>query len=130
MLLSSASYRHPVGRGSGAHAAARAIVPKREPFEGAVGKAREFRYADIRDALESALEGYLFASAGEAADRACPACADGQLMLKIGRFGPFVACVEFPAVTAVRSRATLRSARGPAGRSSSTPTPRPHSPSR
>ena len=66
------------------------------PFEGAVEKARELRREDIRNALESALERYLFASAGGPVDRACPACADGELMLKLGRFGPFVSCASFP----------------------------------
>ena len=51
---------------------------------------------DIRDALEGALKRYLFARAGEPVERACPACADGQLMLKLGRFGPFVGCANYP----------------------------------
>ncbi|MDE0378163.1 MAG: topoisomerase DNA-binding C4 zinc finger domain-containing protein [Rhodospirillales bacterium] len=66
-----------------------------DPSRGRSGRP-ELRSADIRDALESALERYLFVSAGEAADRVCPACADSQLMLKIGRFGLVVACAEFP----------------------------------
>ena len=66
------------------------------PFEGAIGEARELRREDIREALETALERYLFAAAGEPVDRACPACADGELMLKLGRFGPFVSCTSFP----------------------------------
>ena len=68
----------------------------RGPFEAAVEAARELRREDIRDALETALERYLFAAAGEPVDRACPACADGALMLKLGRFGPFVSCANFP----------------------------------
>ena len=66
-----------------------------EPFEGAVEAARELRREDIRDALESALERYLFASEGRPVERTCPDCADGRLMLKIGRFGPFVSCGNF-----------------------------------
>ena len=66
------------------------------PFEGAVEAARELRREDIRDALENALERYLFAAAGEPVDRACPDCDDGELMLKLGRFGPFVSCANFP----------------------------------
>ena len=66
------------------------------PFEGAVGKARELRREDIRGALESALERYLFAAAGEPVERSCPACADAELILKLGRFGPFVSCASFP----------------------------------
>ena len=66
------------------------------PFEGAVEAARELRREDIRDALERALERYLFASQGQPVERACPDCADGALMLKLGRFGPFVSCASFP----------------------------------
>ena len=66
------------------------------PFERAVGKARELRREDIRGALESALERYLFAAAGEPVERSCPTCADAELILKLGRFGPFVSCASFP----------------------------------
>ena len=66
------------------------------PFEGALEKAGGLKREDIRDALESALERYLFAGAGQPVERACPACADGRLMLKLGRFGPFVGCTNYP----------------------------------
>ena len=66
------------------------------PFEAAVEAARELRREDIRDALENALERYLFASEGRPVERGCPDCADGELMLKLGRFGPFVSCGNFP----------------------------------
>ena len=66
------------------------------PFEGALETTAALKRDDIRKAVESALERYLFASAGQPVDRACPSCADGRLMLKLGRFGPFIGCASFP----------------------------------
>lgn len=40
-------------------------------------EARELRLEDIRDVLDSGLEHYLFAAAGEPVERASPSCADG-----------------------------------------------------
>ena len=47
-------------------------------------------------AVERALSVYLFGPAGGAGKRPCPSCADGELMLKLGRFGPFVGCTAYP----------------------------------
>ncbi len=66
------------------------------PFEAALEKAGGLRREDVRDALESALERYAFASAGQPVERVCPACPDGWLMLRLGRYGPFVSCANFP----------------------------------
>ena len=51
---------------------------------------------DIRDAPKSALERYLFACVGQSVERACPACADREHILALGRFCPFVSCANFP----------------------------------
>ena len=51
---------------------------------------------EIRAAVESALERYLFPSAGGPAKRSCPACADGVLRLKLGRYGAFIGCSNYP----------------------------------
>jgi len=55
------------------------------------------RTTAILDALNDYLGPYLFQPATEGANpRACPACADGQLSLKIGRYGAFVGCSNYP----------------------------------
>ncbi|MYE01239.1 MAG: type I DNA topoisomerase [Alphaproteobacteria bacterium] len=65
-------------------------------FEGALEKAGGLRRDDVRAAVERALSVYLFGPSGSSGKRPCPACADGKLMLKLGRFGPFVGCTNYP----------------------------------
>ncbi len=53
---------------------------------------------EVEQALDSFLAPYLFPAAPDGRDpRACPACADGRLSLKVGRHGPFIACSSYPA---------------------------------
>ena len=63
-----------------------------EALESAGGLKRE----EVRAAVERALEAWLFGPAGRPEQRACPACAEGRLSLKFGRFGPFVGCARYP----------------------------------
>ncbi len=53
---------------------------------------------DIDAALDSHLAPMLFPPRGDGTDpRACPACADGRLALRVGRYGPFISCSNYPA---------------------------------
>ncbi|MEM9880092.1 MAG: DNA topoisomerase, partial [Pseudomonadota bacterium] len=55
------------------------------------------RTTAILDALNDYLGPYLFQPASEGANaRACPACSAGDLSLKIGRYGAFVGCSNYP----------------------------------
>lgn len=55
---------------------------------------------DIEAALDQQLAPMLFPERGDGTDpRACPACADGRLSLRIGRYGPFISCSNYPACT-------------------------------
>ncbi|MDE0407603.1 MAG: type I DNA topoisomerase [Alphaproteobacteria bacterium] len=65
-------------------------------FEDALEKAGGLRRDDVREAVEGALSVYLFGPPGGAGERPCPACTDGELMLKLGRYGPFVGCTHYP----------------------------------
>src|SRR5690606_29642721 len=51
----------------------------------------------VLEAIESRLEGHIFPKGkdGEAA-RKCPACSDGRLSLKLGKFGAFIGCANYP----------------------------------
>jgi DNA topoisomerase-1 len=52
----------------------------------------------VLEALDSLLASYAFGKTIEGKDpRQCPACAEGKLGLKIGRFGPYIACSNYPA---------------------------------
>ena len=59
-------------------------------FDTALKRAGALERRDIRAAIEGALEGFAFGRAGESGQRPCPSCPDGQLSLKIGRFGPWL----------------------------------------
>jgi DNA topoisomerase-1 len=57
----------------------------------------EQRTTAILDALNDYLGPYLFKPASEGAPpRQCPACSSGELSLKIGRYGAFVGCSNYP----------------------------------
>ncbi|MFN3592311.1 MAG: topoisomerase C-terminal repeat-containing protein, partial [Thermaurantiacus sp.] len=51
----------------------------------------------VEEALDDFLGPHLFPVPADGADpRACPSCADGRLSLKVGRYGPFIACSNYP----------------------------------
>jgi len=51
----------------------------------------------VLDALNDILGPYIFPKVADGADpRKCPSCASGQLGLKIGKFGAFVGCTNYP----------------------------------
>ena len=64
--------------------------PFQEALTATAGRKRE----DVRAAVEQALKRFIFAGPD---GRTCPACADGKLRLKLGRYGPFVGCSSYPA---------------------------------
>ena len=63
-------------------------------FSEAVGKTTDLKITDVINALEHDLEPILFP--GGAAARVCPQCKDGKLSLKLGKFGAFVGCSNYP----------------------------------
>jgi DNA topoisomerase-1 len=66
-------------------------------FAATVEQASEIGRAQILDALNEVLSDYLFPARAEGGDpRACPSCGDGRLSLKLGRYGAFVGCSNYP----------------------------------
>ena len=62
-----------------------------------VDETKELRVADVLTALDAVLGPHLFADDGSGKDpRACPSCDDGRLNLKLGKFGAFVGCANYP----------------------------------
>jgi DNA topoisomerase-1 len=52
---------------------------------------------EVEKALDAWLAPHLFPPRADGGDpRACPACGDGKLSLKVGRYGPFIACSNYP----------------------------------
>ena len=57
----------------------------------------ERKPSEVTEALDKFLEPYLFPDKGDGSDpRLCPACGEGRLALRGGKFGAFVACSNYP----------------------------------
>ncbi|MBA3516853.1 MAG: type I DNA topoisomerase, partial [Rhizobiales bacterium] len=66
-------------------------------FAGSVEETRELRVSDVIEALNEILGDYLFPARPDNADRRlCPICNAGQLSLKLGKYGAFVGCSNYP----------------------------------
>jgi DNA topoisomerase-1 len=52
---------------------------------------------DVEKALDEYLGDHLFPPRGDSVDpRTCPSCDGGRLALKVGKFGPFISCSNYP----------------------------------
>ncbi|WP_342166712.1 type I DNA topoisomerase [Methylobacterium sp. SD21] len=72
-------------------------------FSAAIGETKELRVAEVLEALNGLLGPHIFPDRGEGKDpRACPNCGEGQLSLKLGKFGAFVGCSNYPECTYTR----------------------------
>jgi DNA topoisomerase-1 len=66
-------------------------------FSGAVDDIKELRVTDVLDALNDELAPLIFPAKEDGANpRACPKCGSGTLSLKLGKFGAFVGCSNYP----------------------------------
>ena len=66
-------------------------------FIGSVNDIKELRITQVLDALNELLGPHIFpARADGAPPRQCPTCTTGQLSLKVGRFGAFIGCSNYP----------------------------------
>jgi DNA topoisomerase-1 len=66
-------------------------------FTAAVGETKELRITNVLDALTDILAPHVFPPRADGADpRSCPSCGNGQLSLKIGKFGAFIGCSNYP----------------------------------
>ena len=66
-------------------------------FIAAVNDIGDLRITQVLDALNDLLGPHIFPEPADGGDaRACPACAEGRLSLKVGRFGAFVGCSNYP----------------------------------
>jgi len=66
-------------------------------FSAAIGETRELRTTEILDALNELLGPHIFPDRGDGSNpRTCPSCGQGQLSLKLGKFGSFIGCSNYP----------------------------------
>jgi DNA topoisomerase-1 len=67
-------------------------------FHHAIEQTRELKISDVIDALDEDLGPHFFPARADGGDpRQCQACGNGRLGLKLGRFGSFIGCSNFPA---------------------------------
>lgn len=67
------------------------------PFHTAVDATKDLRTGDVLTALDELLGPHFFREDGTGTDpRACPSCAEGKLSLKLGRYGAFIGCSNYP----------------------------------
>jgi DNA topoisomerase-1 len=72
-------------------------------FIAAVNDIKELRITQVLDALNDLLEPHIFPAREDGAPvRQCPQCGNGQLSLKVGRFGAFIGCSNYPECTYTR----------------------------
>jgi DNA topoisomerase-1 len=82
-------------------------------FTAAVGDIKELRVAQVIDALNEMLSAHLFPPRADGIDpRQCPQCATGQLSLKLGKFGGFIGCTNYPECRYTRQFAAGNGANG------------------
>ena len=66
-------------------------------FIAAVNDIGELRIAQVLEALNELLGPHIFPEPQDGGDpRACPSCGNGRLSLKVGRFGAFIGCSNYP----------------------------------
>jgi DNA topoisomerase-1 len=66
-------------------------------FASAVDDTKELRTGQVLDALNELLGPHIFPAKGDGSDpRLCPNCHQGQLSLKLGKFGSFIGCANYP----------------------------------
>jgi DNA topoisomerase-1 len=68
-----------------------------DPFSDQVDEVKERRLAEVIDALNELLSAHLFPPREDGTDpRTCSLCGNGRLSLKLGRFGAFIGCSNYP----------------------------------
>ncbi len=68
-----------------------------QQFSASVGETKDLRVSEVLDKLNEELAPLAFPPREDGSDpRICPNCSKGQLSLKVGKFGAFVGCSNYP----------------------------------
>jgi DNA topoisomerase-1 len=66
-------------------------------FDSAVAETKDLRVSEVLDKLDELLGPHFFRPGEDGSDpRKCPTCEDGRLNLKLGKFGAFIGCNNYP----------------------------------
>ncbi len=69
-----------------------------EEFSRAVDQTKDLKISDVINALDQDLGAHFFPAREDGSDpRVCQACGTGRLGLKLGRYGSFIGCSNYPA---------------------------------
>ncbi len=69
-----------------------------DAFSHAVAQTKDLKISDVIDALDADLGPHFFPPREDGTDpRVCTACGTGRLGLKLGRYGSFIGCSNYPA---------------------------------
>jgi DNA topoisomerase-1 len=69
-----------------------------EEFSRAIDQTKDLKISEVIAALDQDLGPHFFPPRDDGSDpRACPACGNGRLGLKLGRHGSFIGCSNYPA---------------------------------
>ncbi len=75
-------------------------------FSAAVGETKDLKISDVIEALDADLGPHFFPAREDGTDpRLCQACGTGRLGLKLGRYGSFIGCSNYPACPYTRKLA-------------------------
>jgi DNA topoisomerase-1 len=85
-------------------------------FSEAVGGTKDLRTSEVLDNLNEVLGAHIFAPREDGGDpRQCQVCGTGQLSLKLGKFGAFIGCSNYPECTYTRQMGQSDSVEAEAG---------------
>jgi DNA topoisomerase-1 len=66
-------------------------------FSADVDETKDLRVSEVLESLNELLGPHIFPPKADGSDaRACPSCGDGKLSLKLGKFGAFIGCSNYP----------------------------------
>ncbi|MGB9152723.1 MAG: type I DNA topoisomerase, partial [Alphaproteobacteria bacterium] len=66
-------------------------------FSKAIGETKDLKISDVIDALDNILAPHFFPPGTDGTDpRVCPRCGTGRMGLKLGKFGAFLGCSNYP----------------------------------
>lgn len=68
-----------------------------QDFSAAIEATKDLRVSQVLDALDEMLTAHIFPPREDGTDpRLCPTCGNGRLSLKMGKFGAFIGCSNYP----------------------------------
>jgi DNA topoisomerase I len=75
-------------------------------FSSALAATKDLRTTQVLDSLNELLGPHIFPPKGDGSNaRACPSCGAGQLSLKLGKYGAFIGCSNYPDCSYTRTLA-------------------------